>query len=617
MNNHFLSRYLPAAIVVAGAWAIALFFYLSTGFAGALEGQYRDPDDYMRLLQVGRWLDGAGWYDTTMPRLNPPAGIELHWSRLADLPLAAVIALTEHWLGREGAMHAAALAVPSGLFLGFLALTVWMARPSLPRAAAPLMALFAIFPPPLFGHFLPGRVDHHGWQIMLVAFALGAFSRMVARPAAAESGGGPERLAEAVGIAFALGLWIGGEIVPWLAAFNAVLAALWVADGRAAARLGLRFSGALVLACAALLALARPPGRLFEVSCDSFSILHVVLASAAFAFWLVLDRGRWRDGTRTGRAALAAAAAAVAGALLFALFPECRSGPYAAVPPELAEIWLKNVSEAKPLWTAFSRNPIYLPLFLSGVLLAGASAAFAAWRGKGRARRLWLMHLWLLASALAMSFWQLRTLSFALLFALVPLVRFACGLASFRALVRPGPLRRVAATMGGVLLCGPVALLILPMVADLAESGSLGKVATGKPEAACDLRLAASVLNDPRGFGDRPRLIAAFIDMGPEILFRTRHAVLAAPYHRNTAGILDSFAFLDAADAGAAWELAQRRGIEAVLFCPTAWEMRAHRRGVAGVGGFLSALAVGEAPDWLEPVLLPPASRLRLYVRRP
>jgi hypothetical protein len=610
MHAKTFSRYLPAFIVVAGAWAIALFFYLSTGMAGVLEGRLGDTDDYMRLLQVGRWLDGAGWYDTTMPRLNPPLGVELHWSRLADLPLAAAIALIEPWSGRVGAMFAAALGVPAVMLLGFLALGVWMARPSLPMAAVPLVPLIAIFSPALTGHFLPGRVDHHGWQLLIVAFVIGAFSRLVACP------GKPNRLPEAVGVAFAFGLWIGGEIVPWLAAFNAVLAALWIADGRGAARLGLRVSAALALSSLGLLTLARLPARWLEVSCDSFSILHVTLAVASLAFWLLLDRGRSFQGTRGARAMFAMVAGVAAGALLLALFPECRSGPYAAVPAQLAETWLKNVSEARPLWVAFSRNLFYLPLFLGGVLLAAASAAYAAWRGQGRARRLWLMHLWLLLAALALAFWQLRTISFAILFALVPLTRLAWQAASFRALVQPHPLRKAAARFGSILLCGPVALLILPLVADLGESGSLGDVASDKPiEKGCDLRQAVPMLNDPHGLGARPRVIAAFIDMGPEILFRTPHAVLAAPYHRNTGGILDSYAFFDAKTPEAARELADKRGIDTVLFCTTIWEMGVHRA-ASGPGGFISALAVGDAPDWLRPVLLPPGSRLRLYVRR-
>ncbi len=51
-----------------------------------------------------------------------PAGVDMHWSRLADLPLAAVITLAEPWLGRPGAVNLAVLVVPPLLGGVFVAL---------------------------------------------------------------------------------------------------------------------------------------------------------------------------------------------------------------------------------------------------------------------------------------------------------------------------------------------------------------------------------------------------------------------------------------------------------------------------------------------------------------
>ena len=41
-----------------------------------------------------------------------PAGVGMHWSRLADLPPAAVITLAEPWPGRPGAVNLPVLVVP-------------------------------------------------------------------------------------------------------------------------------------------------------------------------------------------------------------------------------------------------------------------------------------------------------------------------------------------------------------------------------------------------------------------------------------------------------------------------------------------------------------------------
>src|SRR5882757_9611547 len=48
-------------------------------------------DDAMRLVEVKDLIAGQGWFDLTQHRLDPPAGTPMHWSRLIDLPLAALM----------------------------------------------------------------------------------------------------------------------------------------------------------------------------------------------------------------------------------------------------------------------------------------------------------------------------------------------------------------------------------------------------------------------------------------------------------------------------------------------------------------------------------------------
>ncbi|MBZ0230021.1 MAG: hypothetical protein K8F58_16435, partial [Bauldia sp.] len=56
-----------------------------------LSGFFPDTDDAMRMVEVRDFLAGQGWYDMTATRLAPP-GIEMHWSRLVDLPIAMLTA---------------------------------------------------------------------------------------------------------------------------------------------------------------------------------------------------------------------------------------------------------------------------------------------------------------------------------------------------------------------------------------------------------------------------------------------------------------------------------------------------------------------------------------------
>ena len=49
-------------------------------------------DDAMRLVEVRDLIGGQGWFDLFQYRLDPP-GTSMHWSRLIDAPLAALILL--------------------------------------------------------------------------------------------------------------------------------------------------------------------------------------------------------------------------------------------------------------------------------------------------------------------------------------------------------------------------------------------------------------------------------------------------------------------------------------------------------------------------------------------
>ena len=52
-----------------------------------------DTDDNMRMSQVRAWMNGQDWFDLRQYKMNYPYGINIHWSRLVDLPIAGLILL--------------------------------------------------------------------------------------------------------------------------------------------------------------------------------------------------------------------------------------------------------------------------------------------------------------------------------------------------------------------------------------------------------------------------------------------------------------------------------------------------------------------------------------------
>ncbi|OYX09815.1 MAG: hypothetical protein B7Z15_14010, partial [Rhizobiales bacterium 32-66-8] len=88
---------------------------------------FADTDDAMRMVMVRDFINGQGWYDLTAHRLNTPFGAEIHWSRLIDLPLAALVLAFTPVLGADLAMVAAGYAWPMLLLLALLWLSARLA----------------------------------------------------------------------------------------------------------------------------------------------------------------------------------------------------------------------------------------------------------------------------------------------------------------------------------------------------------------------------------------------------------------------------------------------------------------------------------------------------------
>ena len=81
----------------------------------------------------------------------------------------------------------------------------------------------------------------------------------------------------------------------------------------------------------------------------------------------------------------------------------------------------------------------------------------------------------------------------------------------------------------------------------------------------CSLRGIEQVLDTPQYVARAPLRIVSVMDQGPELLFRTPHAVLSAPYHTNVRGNLDALDFFKTTDPAGAENIARRDGINLVV----------------------------------------------------
>jgi asparagine N-glycosylation enzyme membrane subunit Stt3 len=169
-----MARYIERHFVwlIFGIWAFLSLSLVISSWPNIRSGSGWDPDDQLRLVQLRDFLNGQSWFDNRQYRLNPPDGAPMHWSRLIELPLAAITLLLTPMFGQTVAEIAASTAVPLLLFgaiIMLLAGTAWRVGGERAAIAAAIITAMSV---PLSVQLRPMRIDHHGWQIAMAVLAL-------------------------------------------------------------------------------------------------------------------------------------------------------------------------------------------------------------------------------------------------------------------------------------------------------------------------------------------------------------------------------------------------------------------------------------------------------------
>lgn len=504
-----------------------------------------DTDDAMRLVQVRDLVAGQPWFDLFQHRHAgaPP----MHWSRLVDVPIAGLVLAAQPFAGPGLAEGIAAAAWPLLLLGLYAALLYRGVRRSFGwRAGA--FALFAaaqaVF---VTGLFAPGRIDHHNVQICaIVGLALG-----LARPAPTARDG------IVAGALAALSLAVGLEALPFIAAAGLVLAGAWLRDGRSALAPFLGFGLALGLLAPALYLVQTAPALWTATACDALSPPWLWLSAAAA---VTAAGAALVPGGRAARLALLAACGAGAVGGFLVLFPTCAAGPFTGMPDLVRQEWLVKVREMRPVWELIRIAPDAVLAGHLPVLIGAVAASLWAWRGREPAqRRLMAATAGALGLGTALGALQFRGLYVAGAF--VPLVAgpvLDWAVALLRA-PETTPRRRLAFLALSLALCGKVWLLLAAVPQAVAGT----KPAFSAEHAAwqgCGARRSIAALD-----ALPPGLILAEIDLGPNLLLHSHHAVVAAPYHRALPGLAASIeAFRDERDTAA---VARRVGADYVVAC--------------------------------------------------
>ncbi len=574
-------------------WIVLLYVVLCAIYNG--DSQFNrwalpDTDDYMRLRQMLTWLNGQSWFDLRIPNLYPDHIIAMHWGRLPDLLLAGVYLLIKHiaWFYRwettqQSLAMLTAFFVPCIMLTGLLFLLRALARPILGRKHAGVVCFLVPICSQLIFQFLPMRVDHHAYIILsagVAFYGLQAFALHVR----------PRRMMALAGLAFALGMWNGAEIMPMLVMFCFALGIDVILERRNYSVAAL-FGGSLLVANFIILFIAKSPAERWSIEYDAFSFFYVILAALVAAYFLVL----WGASLITRHRAILFAFAAFAGlggvALLLHYFPDFILGPYAKANPALNTLFFPNIREAVPFYKSWAdlgdmfsstpRNAVAGIIYHLGtrafVILTGlAVALYIVFRKNSSARqkKLWAFYAFFILgfSALTMA-WQVRVITYAQLFGVIPLawliLRYLAQL----------PKHYQGRTLFTYEVLTVFALTALPVIFIPALINKyrfmpdilfyLGR----SVDTPCNNRIP--VISYLQDLSDREKKIAtvmAPMDYTPELLFYTKHNFIAAPYHRNDRGIIDMVNFFRSRpNDESARKIAKRLKLDYVLVCKTSY----------------------------------------------
>jgi hypothetical protein len=573
-------------LIVVLAWLAFCAWYLWNNYDSVRFFRLGDTDDNMRMMQVRGLLHGQGWYDLRQHRLSPPVGANIHWSRLVDLPIAGLILALRPFLGGAAAERWAvgiAPLLPYLLLLFSIALTT---RRLVDGRAYPLAFLALMFAGSTNGMFMPERIDHHGWQLALLALSVAG----IADPKRVRGG-------LTLGISSALSLAIGLEMIIYLAILGAAAVLFWVDDADERDRLRAYALSLGAGTALSFLIFASYDNR--APVCDALSpvwLSDALLGGALMYGLALLSPGDWRK--RLGLAVLAGAAIAAFHAITW---PHCLQRPE-GVTPEVDRLWLSYVKEARPVYRHGWRiASLIVALPITG-LIGWAILAWARHRDRDMLRRV----LGALAPALTASLlllWQTRTGPASQMLTLVGCAALVWTLVPLAWVSKSSAVRVIGAVLFTVIGLGAAVPFVLGFIPE--PKPSKYEAAIGKANALCgSLWGLKPVALQPKG------VVFTFVDLGPRLITVTPHDAIIGPYHRNGQQIADVMnAFRG--DADQAHRLIAKYHSNYVLTCPKSSTTTIFMSETPK--GFYGQLEAGRVPSWLQPVDLGKDSPFKMW----
>lgn len=540
-----------------------------------------DTDCYMRLVRVQELYNSGDWHNAAIIRSNAPYGEVLHWTRPMDLLLMAGAYIGAAVVGFSKALFWWGVAIGPVLQLLSIAALAWGAAPLFTQDGVMRLCLLMLGQAGIWQCFMAGRPDHHSLLALLFILLLGCTIRMLSLD---------QRVYYwAAGLIAAGGIWVSVEFMAPVAMVLATLAVLWLMQGGNWAQNSAEFSLVLALAAALALVIERPMGELLAIEYDKISVVHIAIFAIITIFWTIMKQ--IVPGASLSRLGVLLGGAAIGAITVKMVFPAFFQGPFAAINPDILPVWLSKVNEVQPLFSPTRLGVANTIMFLGPALLVVPYIFYKLLTNQGRSLGQWVLYAAGVAIFIPLTLYQVRWSSYAELTMVIPLGLLLSSLIQQAAFLHK-PIAasavRVGLTVTFCLVFFLAGMLIAPKD-DRAAKSTITK--------------ATAFLNEEDGIGASSKTILTDIDFGPEILYRTKHKVIATPYHRNGDGIMFVHNVMTATTDDRVSAMLASRGVDLILIYPQSSERIFY---LGPDNSFYQRLLAGQHPAWLKPVKVPP-----------
>jgi len=570
-------------------YAIVCFFMNRNG--GVWTGELVGYDDHVRMTQILNWVNAAGWYDRLISRVDPPDGFRTIWSRLVDIPFAAVILLAQQFVDQKTAALIAAVIIPFVELAIVFRAAAYFAGPLVGRRSQNLIILFIMFTTVFNFHvfalagFHPGQASHHAWYVILGLLFFGGIARSVIGIRSLWMIAVTTALMLAVGIeAYAL-LGVGCLMVGFIGWFYQY--------AKLAKHLARAMFAAAVISLI-LLPLHQPVESFFHVSFAEPSILSCILLSS-FAI-IFCAEGYILEQVRDKKNSLFLilfVVSIVTGIIIICL-PAMLDGPAAALSVAERALARKEHPEAQPLHKIVTdwadAISLYMPLVLA--FIGGALAV----RNAASKRR----------QALTLCYFGFSTLTLGMAEIYSRLYHHALTTGSvlvldlWRRMGRTIPRSRIRTILSVIIftLFIPVATL-LP---DIIHGRSWSEILffSSKYQAVrdpCQMVVFAKFLDDH--YPPETNVLIAGSESS-RLLYYSHVMVDFLNNYPSQNRFIDNQVFLGTQDYEMSHQIAQRHHVDLVAVCPALMKVQPLRPGEQPM--LYETLLLNQTPKWLKPI---------------